>query len=410
MKKILLCLALAMLLSVGVKAEEVKTVNAVKSSQKVSVDGKTVEIDAYNIEGSNYFKLRDVAVILSGTEKKFDTGYDEEQKKITLDLKKAYSQANAGVSKITKKEAKGIVIQEHHLVDGNLVYLETILIDGNNYAKLRNLGNITGFAVDYDPAKNEILINTKDIDYVEEKELNNGDDKEKLGKIKLSAIKDLNSTLKEEYKLDIEETSDGIKFYTNINGKKERFYLCDYYCGGRIYSAYGEPDRLDIPDFNVYSNKCIRYIKDLNKKLDESNRDNLKLKLPTYNYIYFVNVNEKDKETEINLDYITRQLYGVSDKGYKIPLGYHYYNIIGAYANKLINMNTPDDYTGSFSEIGLTIPLGKASSYIVDKTGKKTEFNNGLLLNPKLNKDTNLFIIDYTINRIKGKMLVYLVK
>lgn len=409
-KKILLILALVMLLSLGVKAEEVKTVNAVKSSQKVSVDGKAVEISAYNIAGSNYFKLRDVAVILSGTDKEFDTGYNEEQKRITLDLKKAYNQADAGVSTITKKEAKGIVKQDHHLVDGKQVYLETILIDGNNYVKLRDLGIIAGFTVDYDPVKNEILIITKDIDYVEEKELNNGDDIKKLGSIKLSSIKDLNSSLKEDYKLDIEEASDGIKFFSNINGKKERFYLCDYYCGGRNHFAYGEPNRVDTPDFDVYSNKCIRYIKDINKKLDESNRDNLKLKLPAYNYVYFVKTDDRHDETEINLNYIIRQLYGVSDKGYKLPLSFHYYNNIGAYANKLFDMNISDDYSGTFREMGLTIPLGKVNSYTVDKAGKKAVFNNGLLLNPKLNKDTDLFIMDYTINRVKGKILVYLVK
>ncbi len=108
MKKILLCLALAMLLSVGVKAEEVKTVNAVKSSQKVSVDGKTVEIDAYNIEGSNYFKLRDVAVILSGTEKEFDVGFDKKENLITIEPGKAYSKVKDAVSKITKESAKGL--------------------------------------------------------------------------------------------------------------------------------------------------------------------------------------------------------------------------------------------------------------------------------------------------------------
>ena len=39
-------------------------VAAVLSSQPVTVDGKPVRITAYNIDGSNYFKLRDIAAVL----------------------------------------------------------------------------------------------------------------------------------------------------------------------------------------------------------------------------------------------------------------------------------------------------------------------------------------------------------
>ncbi|MEG0798795.1 MAG: WG repeat-containing protein, partial [Acidaminococcaceae bacterium] len=52
------------------------TVTAISSAQKVTVNGKDVAFDAYNINGNNYFKLRDLAFALSGSEKQFDVGWD----------------------------------------------------------------------------------------------------------------------------------------------------------------------------------------------------------------------------------------------------------------------------------------------------------------------------------------------
>ena len=40
------------------------SITAVLSSQPVTVDGKSVQVTVYNIDGSNYFRLRDLAEIL----------------------------------------------------------------------------------------------------------------------------------------------------------------------------------------------------------------------------------------------------------------------------------------------------------------------------------------------------------
>lgn len=65
--------------------------NAVPTSSKVLVNGEVVAFDAYNINGSNYFKLRDLAKILSGTEKQFEVTWNNENKAIELISDKAYT-------------------------------------------------------------------------------------------------------------------------------------------------------------------------------------------------------------------------------------------------------------------------------------------------------------------------------
>ena len=61
------------------------------TASTVLVNGKNVAFDAYNIEGSNYFKLRDLAFTLSGTEKQFDVGWDGANNMIVIDTIKEYA-------------------------------------------------------------------------------------------------------------------------------------------------------------------------------------------------------------------------------------------------------------------------------------------------------------------------------
>ncbi|MCR4770925.1 MAG: hypothetical protein K5855_01310, partial [Oscillospiraceae bacterium] len=54
------------LLAVGASAA-----NTVLSAQKLTCEGKSIECEKYNIDGSNYFKLRDIAYLLNGTVSQF---------------------------------------------------------------------------------------------------------------------------------------------------------------------------------------------------------------------------------------------------------------------------------------------------------------------------------------------------
>lgn len=61
-----------------------KTINAVPAASKVLVNGKDKSFDAYLIGGSNYFKLRDLAAVVNGTEKEFEVTWDENKKRLIL--------------------------------------------------------------------------------------------------------------------------------------------------------------------------------------------------------------------------------------------------------------------------------------------------------------------------------------
>ena len=69
------------------------------SNAKVLVNGNAVDFQAYNIEGNNYFKLRDIAIALNETGSNFDIGYDKATRAITLTKGTAYTGAKEADAK-----------------------------------------------------------------------------------------------------------------------------------------------------------------------------------------------------------------------------------------------------------------------------------------------------------------------
>lgn len=54
------------------------------SVTKLTVNGRAVAVDAYLINQNNYIKLRDLAMMMSGTPKNFNVGWDGANNAINL--------------------------------------------------------------------------------------------------------------------------------------------------------------------------------------------------------------------------------------------------------------------------------------------------------------------------------------
>jgi hypothetical protein len=64
---------------------------AAPKSVPVSVDGDVKSVYVYNIAGSNYFKLRDLAALLNGTQKQFDIYWNSQKSIAELTTNKSYA-------------------------------------------------------------------------------------------------------------------------------------------------------------------------------------------------------------------------------------------------------------------------------------------------------------------------------
>ena len=158
-KKISLLLAILMLVTLIPTAfAESKTVDAVKNTKKVTLDGEEVMVGAYDVEGYNYLKLRDIAAILNGKKCQFSVGYDEPTKLISVELTKAYEKVEGDLAEIKDEKAKAIVSVKKILVNGEEKEVKTALINENNYMRLRDLGSLVGLNVGYDKVNKVIML------------------------------------------------------------------------------------------------------------------------------------------------------------------------------------------------------------------------------------------------------------
>lgn len=130
------------------------------SSQPVTVNGENVSLQAYNIDGSNYFKLRDLAKLLDGTASQFEVVYDKKTRTVVVTTGESYTALGNELTIGEDQSSKCVPSTQSVTVDGEAVSLSAYNIGGHNYVKLRDLGKIIGFHVDYDNATRVVSITT----------------------------------------------------------------------------------------------------------------------------------------------------------------------------------------------------------------------------------------------------------
>lgn len=131
------------------------------STHKVTLDGKSVAPQGYNIEDNNYYKLRDIAYILNGTDSQFNITWDSENSRIVLTSGKTYQAVGGEMTDSVSSQITSCMPSSATIVlDGKTVSLTGYLVNGNNYYKLRDVGSVLGFGVDYDTDKQTVVIDS----------------------------------------------------------------------------------------------------------------------------------------------------------------------------------------------------------------------------------------------------------
>lgn len=126
-----------------------QTDTATPALANVSVNGTAAKLPAYNIRSNNYVRVRDVAVLLKDTASGFDVQWNAAEHRVELRSFSAYTPI--GTENKTLPEGKRTVqsITEPTVVDGAANMVAAYYLDGYTYYKLRSLGDLCGFAVDW---------------------------------------------------------------------------------------------------------------------------------------------------------------------------------------------------------------------------------------------------------------------
>lgn len=130
-----------------------------RSPQKLEVNGELIDCDKYNIDGSNYFKLRDLACLLSGTGSQFNVGYDANAQAVIVTTGESYVSVDGDLVIGADRSRSAVISAQTIYIDGEKVTnLSAYNIGGNNFFKLRDLGAALGFNVDYDAASDTAIV------------------------------------------------------------------------------------------------------------------------------------------------------------------------------------------------------------------------------------------------------------
>ena len=135
------------------------------SNQNLTVNGKAVDCEKYNIDGNNYFMLRDLALLLNGTTSQFSVGYDKASRTVSITTGEAYTPDGSELKAGVDNSATAVPSNQPIVIDGELRDdLTAYNIGGHNFFKLRELGQALGFYVHYDKATRTMLVDSADED------------------------------------------------------------------------------------------------------------------------------------------------------------------------------------------------------------------------------------------------------
>lgn len=126
----------------------------------VKINGKAISFDAYNINGNNYFKLRDLAYCLNSTSKKFAVDWDNELKAVNMKTGSSYKTNGSEMAAKGTSNVKASISNSNIYYNKIQIYPLTYLINNNNYVKLQDLAKALDVNVSYDNNSKVININT----------------------------------------------------------------------------------------------------------------------------------------------------------------------------------------------------------------------------------------------------------
>ncbi|WP_099951319.1 hypothetical protein [Ezakiella peruensis] len=297
MKKVLLiALAILMVLAPIARAEGQADpmAEAQKSFQPFELDGEEVKIGGYLINANNYYKLRDLAALLNGTGKEFNVVFDNEKKQIALELGKPYEKLDTDLQEMKHDKTEAKMVTNKILVDGKEVELKAALIDQNNYVKLRDLGAVVGFKVDYNKETQAIIVDTKAEVEAEEEKVEEKEEKKEEVK-----AKELNASI-DEIKAFLADEENIKKYGLNefrIEEENGKYYFIEK-------GQNGSEAAYRIENYQAFdSSKLQEQIQEQTDYFYSLNKgDSASISYETVSKIYFLN---KDLLEENKIDSLT---------------------------------------------------------------------------------------------------------
>lgn len=121
------------------------------TNDKLAVNGAEQSPTVYKIGGSNFFKIRDIAAMLNGTEKQFAVGYAGG--KVTVTSGQPYEATGKELAGAPDSAKDASPSNDTVVINGGETSVTVYKIGGANYFKLRDLGKALDFYVGWEAGR-----------------------------------------------------------------------------------------------------------------------------------------------------------------------------------------------------------------------------------------------------------------
>lgn len=135
-----------------------QTATATPVAAQVSVNGTSTSLPAYNIDGNNYVRVRDVAFLLKDTASGFDVQWNESLQRVELSSFTPYTPIGTENKPLAAGQRTVKSIAKPTAADGSLHMVAAYNIDNYTYYKLRSLGDLCGFVVDWNETSQTVEV------------------------------------------------------------------------------------------------------------------------------------------------------------------------------------------------------------------------------------------------------------
>ncbi len=136
-------------------------ISAVHSSAAINVNGTRVTLNGYNVNDSNYFKVRDIAMILRDTGSKFNVEWDNVNSAIKIIPGADYVVIGGELSNDIAGELNVLENSTPIYVNDKETAITAYNINGSAYFKIRDIAEVTGFSIEWDNATQTINLITQ---------------------------------------------------------------------------------------------------------------------------------------------------------------------------------------------------------------------------------------------------------
>ena len=130
------------------------------SGANLVLDGKTMPLSAYNIDGYHYFKLRDIAMLLSATNKQFEVDWYEREQMIGLTSGHGYTPVGGELEIASDVFRRFVPTASKVFFNSEFRELNAYNIEGYNFFRLREIAVLLDFSVVWIEESRTVIINT----------------------------------------------------------------------------------------------------------------------------------------------------------------------------------------------------------------------------------------------------------